>query len=407
MPQFLYKGLDATGETASGSIDAADETEAYALLESRSLSIFELSEARASTIPWYAHDIRLFSSDKHSLADQATIAELLGTLASLELPATQMIQIAADNAPTSAIRKHLTRMNSKVEDGTHLALAFSDSGSGFSEIFHQIFSVAVRTNTLPSAMANLSQMLRRADKLRGRVNSALIYPTILIAAAFFLVGFITLYLTPALAPMFVALEKPMPFLLGVLHDTGQALASHSDLIRPAILIVVMFIFLFLLPPQTAETRAALLQRLPLIGPIRRESYLLSHMSALEVLLRGGLDLPTALDIASKVGSHSRYAPSFSAGAEGLRQGNRAVDAMREEGSLPSLVLALIAVGEETNTLGQASETLTEILETRLKRRTDRAMQLLTPLLTLSIGSIIGLLVYSVMGAILDVNTSAF
>lgn len=408
MPRFRYQALDDAGKTENGFVDASDDSEAYALLRSRGLSVFDLDRGSASAArePWYARQIS-FGDSQHSLNDQAAVADLIGMLADLRLPVTQMIEIVADRAATPSMQRHLRRMNAAVADGASLGDAFAEAGPGFSPVFAQLLSVAEAGNTLSTAMRDLAKMLRRSDRVRGKVSAALVYPAILLLASVLLVAMIGLYLAPALEPMFSALDRPMPAMLAGLMWIGETVQAQSVATGIAGLAVVGTFLLGFVAPQFAGLRSRLVQALPLIGSIVREGQLLRHVAALGMLLRGGLALPEALETAGGVDHDSRYCASFVAGANSLRQGTSAVDGMRGDGRLPELALGLFAVGEEANRLSETSDTLAEILEQSVERRIERAMQLLTPVLTLLIGGVIGGLVFSVMSAILDVNTLAF
>lgn len=408
MPRYSYKGLDPSGREEAGSVDAPDEATAFALLQSRDISAFELvaGAGHAGTTPWYAREITL-GRDRHKLSDQATVAELLGLLAGLNLPANQMLDLAADSAPTPALKRHLTRMSLSVLDGVSLGQSFEEAGQGFNPVFGQVLKTAEAGNALPSAMADLARMLRRSESVRGRISAALLYPALLIVAALAVVLLISLYLAPALAPMFEALGRDTPVVLGLLQRLGQTLLTHGALIAPSAVLALGAVVLLILSPNLAPMRARLLRRLPLIGPILDEGALLRTISALGMLLRGGVSLPEALDGAAAVDRHSPYGQAFQDGAESLRHGGRAVDGLRQHSGLPRLLVSLFAVGEEANQLDRTAQTLSDVLEKSLERRIARAMQLLTPVLTLIIGGGIGILVYSVMGAILDINTVTF
>ncbi|MGJ8628525.1 MAG: type II secretion system F family protein [Sulfitobacter sp.] len=409
MARFRYKGFDAEGNADDGWIEGRDTIEAFAMLQSRGIVVFELKDAAAGsdqTVPWYAREIS-FGNKGYSLSDQAAFSELLGRLAELNLPLTEMLRILVANSQNGAMRQHVQRTATRVMDGEDLAQAFGASGTGFSGMFLQILRIAFVANTLPKSMQDLAGYLRRADETRSQVATSLIYPGILILAVFALLGVVSGFLAPALAPMFASLDRPVPaglaFFLGLSNVFGQ----HWQMMILACGVLGAAVFLFFGSAFGKQRLAQVFWRIPFIGPINRDALLLRHAAALDILLRSGMPLAEALDAAADLGAASPFEDTFTAAAAELRSGRRASDIFKQDTLLPTIFVDLFAVGEEANKLSGTLQTLVNILDQSLRRRIQKSLQLLTPTLTIVLGGVIGVLVYSVMGAILDINTVAF
>lgn len=406
MKRYFFKGLDSTGRIETGQIEAINEADAFAQLKSHGISIYELDQNSPHQAPWYAREVSL-GNRGHRLSDQAAIAELLGLLTGLDLPLTKALETAAESAPTPALKRHLQRMTARIADGATLIQAFNESGSGFSPIFGQILLIAENSNTLPESMNDLALVLRRTDRLRSRVSAALIYPMILIVAGLALLFIIALYLAPALQPVFTSLEKPMPWLLRTLLAGGQILHDNSVVLLPGVAFILATLTLFSLSPQATRPRALIIGALPFFSTVMHEAQLLHQFSALSILLRNGMGLPDALDYSAGMIPDGKFTSAFRAASENLKLGGSAVEGMGAVCRMPPLVVRLFSFGEETNQMGRMADTISGVLEKSIELKIERALQLLTPLLTLFIGGAIGSLVYSVMSAILDVNTGTF
>ena len=408
MARFSYKGLDPNGNSESGWVESRDSAEAFATLQSRGVAVFELSEGEIEgfTEPWYLREISI-GGGSHPLSDQATLADLIANLSELGLPLTETLKLIASNTGNTKIRRHIERTSARVADGEPLADAFEAAGSGFAEVFGQILRVAGLSNTLPSSMSELATYLRRTDQTRSKVLSALIYPAILILAACALMVVIVLYLAPTLAPMFTSLDRPMPAGLGFFLDIGTFMSSYGWMVGLAGFVCAVALLGASTTEQGRALRARLLWRLPLLGPISQDALLLRHVSALDMLLRSGMPLADALEVSASIGRASLFQEPFRSAAQALRDGDTAGSAFKEVPSLPSLFVELFVVGEAANRLPTTMQAVVKLLTARLETRLQRGLQLLTPVLTLFIGGLIGLLVYSVMGAMLDINAVAF
>lgn len=408
MARFSYKGVDADGKTDEGWVDGRDTTEAYATLQSRGIAVFELNEGGETdtAIPWYARDIP-FGRQGYGLTDQAALAELIATLSKLGLPLTEMLRITASNTTNPSIRNHVERTSARVADGVPLAEAFEAAGAGFSPMFLQILQVAGLANTLPTSMADVSRYLRRAEQTRSKVLSALIYPSILIVAGCTLMAVIVVYLAPALAPMFSDLNRPMPSGLSMFLWIGAGFERYGLFIGLTFAAGLAVVVIASLSDAGRRARARLALRLPFVGSINRDALLLRHVSALAMLLRSGMPLVEALEASANLGGVSPYEPTFRSAAGSLRDGGLASVVFRAEPSMSELFQDLFSVGEVANRMNDTLPTVVQVLELRLDRSIQRTLQILTPALTIILGGLIGVLVYSVMGAILDINAVAF
>ena len=114
----------------------------------------------------------------------------------------------------------------------------------------------------------------------------------------------------------------------------------------------------------------------------------------------------ALQIAGDVLSNSAMAAALRACAAEVKEGAALSGALGRSGLFPELALRLTAVGEQTGQLDAMLDRVGSIYELALQRQLARLTGLLTPVLTLAMGALVGGLLLSVMGAIASVNDLA-
>ena len=150
----------------------------------------------------------------------------------------------------------------------------------------------------------------------------------------------------------------------------------------------------------------LLFRLPLFGPLVRDAALLALVRSLSLMLKAGRPLAEALRGVAEADRTGPFASDMTAAVAALERGERAHVALDESGRFPMIVRELFRVGEEANALVSVLDALSQTLASQLEQSTQRVLRLLTPILTLVIGGAVGLLVYSIMGAVLSINDLA-
>ena len=128
---------------------------------------------------------------------------------------------------------------------------------------------------------------------------------------------------------------------------------------------------------------------------------------LSSLISSGVPMLSALRITGGIAGNAGFAASLSESAEEVREGRMLSQALHKGDVFPSLMLRLIAIGEQTGRLAPMLRHVEKIYESQLQRRIDQLLTLLTPALTIMIGVMVGGLIISVMSAILSINELAF
>ena len=230
--------------------------------------------------------------------------------------------------------------------------------------------------------------------------SASIYPALLLVIAAVVLWIILFYLLPILEPVFSASTtpgstNPLETLLTVRQ--GVVIASQGI----GILALAMLIAYPIL--RRRGTIAAALDRLPIIGTIRRSAR--SHLIAgtLANILFSGGDLDAALGVLTRVLSAGPTQREIEVVREKVQDGAALSEALPHAPSLDPMLQQMAALGEKTEELPRLMQISSEMLETGMRKRFEALMGLLVPTLTITVGLIVGALVLMTMNAVMSVN----
>ncbi|WP_432254510.1 type II secretion system F family protein [Limimaricola sp. AA108-03] len=402
MPMFSYVAYSDNGQREAGEIDSASEGGAYETLLAMGLSVVELRDAGSpSRTSWLRREIAL-PRRPLPLGEQALLAEQLALLFSVRLPIPSLLRVLGHGSMRHSTRTRLQRVIWLVSEGLPFAQAFQQVGPPVSPVFRELLGLGEASNAMPELLRDLAELLRRQQKLRAHITSALLYPILLLVSGLALLLLVTMSLAPALAPLFDGEARPMPASLSLLLGLREFLLQWW----PALLLAGGAGCVALLAVAVRPTAGRLALRLPLIAPVLRDAALLRLTRGLRLLLRAGLTLPEALEAVAK--ESDILARPVREAAAALRRGGRAHGAFAEhETGLPTLFVELFRIGEETNRLEEVLETLCSVLATQLERRVQGLLQALTPALTLLVGGSIGGLVFTIMDAVMSINELAF
>lgn len=410
MPVYSYHGCDSTGASERGTISASSEKLAFETLQSRGITVFELSigaESTVSKIPWYRQEISFWGNEL-PYEDQAATADLLATLFGAGLSATEVLRIAALSSERSEVKRHFERVGQRVADGSSFSEAFEAENRLFSPLFISFLKVSDTANTLPQLLKELAMFFQKQNTVRQKVVSALIYPAILVVAAIALLLVVIFYLAPSLEPIFTSVNRKPPGTLTLLLSVNEGLRSYWFIVVGGSLGFIFLALAALQIPRVKSTFSRTLLRFPVVGKLMRLTTLSRLAQATELLLSSGQPLAEALRIAAQimVGS-SGFGSRFEEAAEAIEAGLPASTAFDGDPVIPPTFKELFRIGEETNRLPATLSALSESMSAQADRQSQRLLNLLTPALTLILGLGIGFLIYTLMGAILEVNELAF
>lgn len=410
MPIFTYQGCDNFGASESGTIEASSEKLAFDTLQSRGITVFELSSGAGSlgsSLPWYKRDIT-FRGHELSFEDQSITANLLSTLFGAGLSATEVIRIAALSSENAEIKRHFERVGQRMADGTRLHEAFEVENRLFSPIFVSFLKISDTANTLPQLLNDLARFFHKQNAIRQKIISALIYPAILVIAAIALLFVVVLYLAPNLEPIFASVDKEPLGTLGFLLAMNEGLRSYWPLLLGGFLGLLLAILALLQIPLVKLTLSRARLRLPIFGKLAHLTALSRLTQATEMLLSSGYPLADALRTAARtMGGSAGFGARFEEAAEAIEAGLSASIVFDEDRNIPATFKELFRIGEETNRLRATLLMLSESMSDQADRQSQRLLNLLTPALTLGLGLGIGMLIYTLMGAIMEVNELAF
>lgn len=410
MPVFSYQGCDSTGSIETGTIEVNNEKLAFEILQSRGITVFEISLGEKSLIPalpWYKRDIK-FRHANLSFQEQATTANLFATLFDAGLSAPEAIRIAALSSEKPEVARFFEKVNQHVADGMTFASAFETENRLFSPIFVSFLKISDAANTLPDLLKDLAKFFEKQSSARNKILSALIYPTVLLVAAVVMFLVVSLYLAPNLEPVFTSADKEVPATLSFLLKVNTALRHHGLIILAGAIISTISLIVLFQTPTISSKLGEIRFKLPIIGKMIKLNTLARLTQATELLISSGQPLASSLRTASQVmGGASEIGNRFREASEAIEAGIPASEVFRNDQNMPPTFKELFRIGEESNRLQSTLAALSETMSSQADRQAQRMLVLLTPILTLILGLGIGTLIYTLMDAILEVNELAF
>jgi general secretion pathway protein F len=256
---------------------------------------------------------------------------------------------------------------------------------------------------LAPALTDLAAFFESRIEMRGKIQSALTYPIVLCVTALGAIAVIIGVLVPAVMPIFTDNGAPPPLILSLAHQLGELVTQQGHVIGAGMIAVALAVSFILRKPAVRAVLDQLALAVPGVGGLIRQGSTALFARTLGTLLRNGVSLLPALEIAAAVVPSPAMRGAVIAAAERVKEGRRLADALARTGRFTEYALRFVAVGEEASKLDSMLLHLADLSAKETQRSIDRAMTLVSPLLTIAIGASIGGLFVSVVRALLSMN----
>ncbi|MBX9664012.1 type II secretion system F family protein [Novosphingobium sp.] len=401
-PAFRYRALRGDGRIIAGQLDAASESDALAQIRRSGNTPVELrliTGAAATAPPGEG------ISRRNSAISRAVIAEL-AVLLKAGLPLDRALALAVGNIDDPATAEAMGMLLSAVREGAPISRAMLDNPALFSPGEAAMAEAGEANGKLGEAMERLSKMLEQAAELRRLVITSMIYPIALSVISVGVILMMLLFVVPQFERLLDNSQAELPFASMAVIAASQFLRAYGLWLLAGLVVIGLALRNVLARPSSRIRFDQTMLRLPLVGDLVRRIETARFSHTLGALLEGGVPLPNALALAQRTVGNTAIAAAIATIAEGVREGGGLSAPLAATGMLPHLAIGFIRTGEETSQLALMLSRLAVVLDRDVRTRLERLVAILTPTITIVLGTAVAVIIAAVMSAILGFNELA-
>jgi general secretion pathway protein F len=399
VPNFRYRALTQNGEVVNGTISAPTAAEVARRIEYlRLLPIETIEDGRASRVVGSrgafggpsATEVTTFTRD---------LALLLKAGARLD----DALELLSGDADVGRMRPVVAKIRAALLTGESFADAVANHPALFESMYVALARVGEISGTLDSVLEMLGAERARSELMRRKLTDAMQYPAFVLVAASGVMLFFLLFVLPQFSSVLGDFGGKSDTALATfiaVSDFLRANATAASLISATILAVSWWSL------RQARVRAALvgaISRLPGIRNVFQFYRASLFCRNLGVLLGSGVNLTAALRILVDIMAVTGSEANWTAAADRVRHGEKLSEALAVADSLPAMAVRMLRLGEETGQLPVLAGRVAEFYEAKLQRSLDRVVGIVGPLAIITISTVVGGLIVSVMTALLSVT----
>jgi general secretion pathway protein F len=396
MRRFRYRALTDRGAADVGTIDATDPADAVARLQARGLLPVEavaLADTDAATG-------RAAPGQRLRVGDRLRFFNEFRLLTAAGVPLDRALALLAARTAVPALHALATRLGSAVRAGRPLSEAVAEDGRLGADAA-ALIEAGEAAGTLDAVLRALVAAAEREQAIARTVVGSLTYPLVVIVVAAMALTVMLGVVLPRFAALFVGLDRPVPAMTQGLLWLGQGLVWGLPALALSALVLIAMRGG---PAGLRRWIVVLADALPVLGPFRRRLAAERSTRTLGLLLAGGVPLADALGHAASAAGGGPVALDWIRARDALRAGRSLSAGLGDATGLPPLARELAAVGEATGRLASVMQGHATLLADDLDRDVARFTALFAPAVTLVLGAAIGLVVLSLVSAVMDLYT---
>jgi type IV pilus assembly protein PilC len=408
MPSFEYWVKDKAGKDLKGVQDAQDAQELVRQLKAQDYLIVRVEQAqkRSSILSIQkatSTRARRGKSGKIKLDDLVVFSRQMATLVAAGIPLIQSLDILAGQMDKEKFRSILRRMHNDVQSGKSFSEAMQIHQKVFSPLFIHMVRAGETSGKLQEILDRVAQYFEKSSALQKKVKAAVMYPTAVSVMAFAITFFMLSFVIPKFAVIFEGLGAKLPVPTQILINVSNYLAVNwwwiLGVIGGAVFIFLQFI-------RSSFGRFAwdsFALRMPIFGPIILKVAVSKFSRTLSTLVRSGVAILAALEIVSKTSGNARIEKAITDLMASVKRGESIAGPLEKDDIFPSMVVRMIAIGEETGELEEMLTKIADFYDTQVDTAVSGLTSLIEPLIIAFLGIVIGGIVIALFLPILTLT----
>ena len=386
MPNFVWKGRTRAGKVEEGVLVAESRDGAAAILRRQNIQVQSLKEkeARIKLLPKIGGKV---NSKLLSI-----FTRQFSVMLDAGLPLVQCLEILGGQQEDKIFKNVIESTRNDVEQGASLADAMRKHPGAFDNLYVNMIAAGEAGGILDIILQRLSTYIEKAVKLKTQVKSAMMYPIAVVTIACAVVYLILWKVIPVFAQMFAGLGAQLPFLTRWVVAASNFLGAYSIWIFLGLALVAFAVRQYYQTYRGRRIIDQILLKLPIFGDIFLKIAVARFCRTLATLTASGVPILDGLEITAKTAGNAILEDAIMRVRSAVEEGRTISEPLQATGVFPSMVVQMIAVGEQTGALDAMLSKIADFYEDEVDAAVNGLMKLIEPLMIVFLGGIIGTIV---------------
>ncbi len=412
MPMYAYKGLGSSGKNVAGNREAETPKLLRQVLRKDGVIVtsFELTKggkhakdhnAKKGGLNKSVDFGGVFGGVKQT--EIASFTRQMATLIRAGIPLAEALGALVEQIPNMRLKTAVAEVRANVNEGMALADALGKHPKMFNELFVAMVRAGEVAGNLDEVLTRLSEFLEGAQKLKSKIQGAMIYPAVMVVVGTGILTVLMIKVIPEITQMFSSQGKTLPLNTRFLIGLSQFLGRYFLWLLAGIIALG---FLFNKWKGSKEGKPIwhrFVLNLPVLGELVRTINVGRFARTLGTMLQSGVPMLRSLDTAKQIVGNVHIQAAIEEAKKAVTEGESLAATLKKSGQFPPTMIHMTAVGERAGQLEQMLDRVATTYESEVDTKLSRFTALLEPMMLVVMGGAVTFIVFSILQPIMDLG----
>ena len=416
MTSYAYEAVDPSGLRMQGTLEVASQSEALRRIKEMGLYPTRVAErGRKRAAPSVARPnlfarLRHFSFSMplfggHVKARAVSVfTRQLATLIDAGMPLLRGLRILQQQEANRTIKRILGELDASIEGGSSLSEALALHPKVFNRLYVNMVKAGEIAGALEITLRRLAEFMEKAQKIKGKVTSAMFYPAAVMSIATGILILMMVFVVPRFQLVFDGLTngKPMPVFTTFILRLSEGMRHHAPAVAIAVLALCAGLTIGLRTRWGRWMFDQFKLSMPLLGAVFRKAAISRFARTLGTLLGNGVPVLQALQIVKETSGNVVVGNVISSVHECVKQGESITTPLRGSRVFPPMIVGMVDVGEQTGALPDMLLKIADGYDEEVDNAVNATTSLLEPILIVFLAVVVGSIVIAMYLPILGI-----
>ena len=398
MAAFEFTAVDARGKQQKGLLEGDTAKGIRQTLRERGLTPLSVNEVREKATGGGLSLSRGFSS-----AELALFTRQLATLVRSGLPLEEALAAVSEQTDSGRVKRTALGVRARVMEGQTLANAMAEFPAAFNKLYLATISAGEHSGHLDNILERLADYVEARQQMQQKIVLASFYPAILTFVAVAVVIILLATVVPKIVGVFDSMNQELPPLTKGLIAVSDFLAQSGLMLGMGIVAAIVVWALLMRNPAFAWWVHRNRLRWPLIGRLVRGINTARFTRTLSILSGSGVPVLDALSISEQVVTNLPMRDAIHDASRRVREGEPISRSLAQSKLFPPITLHLLASGESSGKLDEMLDRAAQNQEREVETTIAAVLGVFEPLLILSMGGFVLMIVLAILLPIFNLN----
>lgn len=384
MPVFLWEGVTKKGETRKDEMEAPNEATVRMQLRRQGIQNIVIKKKPKDlfeNIKWLQPKVK----EK----DVVVFARQFATMINAGLPIVHSLELLAQEEENKTFKKIIGEIKEDIESGITLTDALRKHPKIFDELFVNLVNAGEAGGILDVILNRLSSYMEKVLKLKAKVKGAMTYPAATLVVAIAVVILLLWKVVPVFQEMFEGFGGGLPAPTQFLVNMSEFVQNNIFLIFGSIIVIFIVFKRYYRTERGRLHVDKLILKAPVFGILLKKVAVAKFSRTLSTMMSSGVPILEGLEIVSKTAGNKIIENTLMDTKKSITEGKTIAEPLAQAQIFPSMVVSMIAVGENTGALDAMLAKIADFYDDEVDAAVEAMTSLIEPFMMVFLGGVIG------------------